>query len=257
MLDVSEATKALLKTDSVYKEMYVTIENTGSPYIFENEDIYYEAFELKESILDGSDMTFMGCIASEMRITIRNRDNLKDYALNNRKITVEVTPYDRENTKNHLQSLYSAGDELEFNNVKMVVGDDLSLALTRNANAHTSILVCDFMVDEDATWVLSGCPSGSAVSNRLYGKMTVTNPTTGVQTVYNDMGSDVTVTIQKGNIIQYEIIIAQGQSTGVTFYPMLRDVGESSTYEPYGNKYIEMDTIPLFYGYIENNVSRV
>lgn len=252
MLDVSEATKALLKTDSVYKEMYVMIENSGSPYIFENEDIYYEAFELKESILDGSDMTFMGCIASEMRITIRNRDNLKDYALNNRKITVEMTPYDRENTKNHLQSLYSAGDELEFNNVKMVVGDDLSLALTRSANADTIINVCDFMVDEDATWVLSGCPSGSAVSNRLYGKMTVTNPTTGVQTVYNDMGSDVNVTVRKGNIVQYEIIIASGQSTGVTFYPMLRDVGESSTYEPYGNKYIEMDTIPLFTGYIDN-----
>ena len=251
MLDIDEATKALLKTDSVYKEMYVTISNTGSPYIFENEDIYYEAFELKESILDGSDMTFMGCIASEMRITIRNRDNLKDYALNNRKITVEMTPYAIENTKNKMPSLYTKGDEYVINGITFKVNDDLSIKVTGRATADTYFPVADFMSDDNATWLLSGCQNGGLYVKQ--GKLSVYDADTEqLKTSYNDVGSDVSVVMTKGDIYRYEIFIASGQGLNDTFYPMLRETTETNEYEPYGNKYIEHETIPLFYGYIDS-----
>lgn len=94
MLSVSQTTKDLFKSDSVHKEMVVDIYvNNSTHYTFTNSLIYSESFELSETILDGSDMTFMGCISNEMRITLRNVHNLREDAFDKSKITVSVTPY--------------------------------------------------------------------------------------------------------------------------------------------------------------------
>ena len=94
MLSVSQTTKDLFKSDSVHKEMVVNIYvNNSTHYTFTNSLIYSESFELSETILDGSDMTFMGCISNEMRITLRNVHNLREDAFDKSKITVSVTPY--------------------------------------------------------------------------------------------------------------------------------------------------------------------
>ncbi|MBR3645998.1 MAG: hypothetical protein IKN54_06230 [Lachnospiraceae bacterium] len=94
MLNVSAATKTLLKGDSVYKEMTVVLYSVkGTRLTFNNDKIYYESFELSESILDGSNMTFMGCISNEMRVTLRNDTNMREDAFNGSPVTVTVTPY--------------------------------------------------------------------------------------------------------------------------------------------------------------------
>lgn len=247
MLNVTAETKALLKTDSVYKEMLITITNGSTTYTFDNDSIYYEDFELSESILDGSDMVFMGCVSNEMRVTVRNENNLRESAFNNQHITVQVTPFANVQTKNKLPNLLATGYTNTENGISYVVNDDLSVTLNGTATENTSIMLSEYIADTDERLSLSGCPFGG-VLNQMQGVFY----DQGVY--YQDVGYANVVNIEAGDICKYWIFIAAGQTVSdVTFYPMLCDLSESNTYEPYGNKLVPHSTIPLFNGYVDNS----
>lgn len=69
MINVSESTKSAYQKDTVPKRMYVTLDETD----FTNEQIYYESFELTESIM-GEDCELVGCISSQMKIKLMIAD---------------------------------------------------------------------------------------------------------------------------------------------------------------------------------------
>ena len=65
MLNVSEATKNAYKADSVQKQFTISFPNANITY--RNDDIVIESFELIESIEANENISFMGCVASQMK----------------------------------------------------------------------------------------------------------------------------------------------------------------------------------------------
>ena len=252
MISVSNLTKQLFKKDSTHKQMIVKIYDVAVlPYVFGNEDIYYESFELSESILDGSTMTFMGCISSEMRVTIRNTNNFREEQFNDSKITVEVTPYDEVNTKNQMPPLRMAGNKDTINGITYTVNDNLSVDVVGTATDDSEYEIAHFTVMEDKTLVLSGCPSGVGVTGEFDGTLEIKH-LDGTFESYEDVGFDIQVEFEEGDECIYKIFVAQGQTVNTTFYPMLRETTETSTYEHYGTELVAADTVMLFTGYIDN-----
>ena len=249
MLNVSAETKALLKSDSVYKEMTVVLTASNHlTYTYHNEDIYYESFELSESIIDGSDMTVMGCISSEMRITLRNVDNLKENAFDESPITVTMVPYETTRSKNLMPPLYGAGYSDTQNGITFVVNDDLSVTFTGIATANTTIELAHYRVLDAKNTYVSGCPSGTEGVKQ--GKFTLIRG--AFETYYDDLGSDVYIQTQANDICSYAAYFASGQTVNMTFYPMMRLTTQSNTYEAYGEKYVARDQITLFTGYVDS-----
>ena len=249
MLNVSAETKALLKSDSVYKEMTVVLTASNHiTYTYHNEDIYYESFELSESIIDGSDMTVMGCISSEMRITLRNVDNLKENAFDESPITVTMVPYETTRSKNLMPPLYGAGYSDTQNGITFVVNDDLSVTFTGTATANTTIELAHYRVLDAKNTYVSGCPSGTEGVKQ--GKFTLIRG--AFETYYDDLGSDVYIQTQANDICSYAAYFASGQTVNMTFYPMMRLTTQSNTYEAYGEKYVARDQITLFTGYVDS-----
>lgn len=249
MLNVSAETKALLKSDSVYKEMTVVLTASNhTTYTYHNEDIYYESFELSESIIDGSDMTVMGCISSEMRITLRNVDNLKENAFDESPITVTMVPYETTRSKNLMPPLYGAGYSDTQNGITFVVNDDLSVTFTGTATANTTIELAHYRVLDAKNTYVSGCPSGTEGVKQ--GKFTLIRG--AFETYYDDLGSDVYIQTQANDICSYAAYFASGQTVNMTFYPMMRLTTQSNTYEAYGEKYVARDQITLFTGYVDS-----
>lgn len=70
MIEISEATKNLFRSDSVHKELTITFPDIST--VFTNDDIVGESFSLTESIQSGDDLDFIGCCASVCQVEIAN-----------------------------------------------------------------------------------------------------------------------------------------------------------------------------------------
>lgn len=88
MLDLPVQVKNAFRSDSCYKQMKITV---GGGIVFENPTIYEESFELKESLLDGTNIGFVGCIASELTVTVRATSiSMRETDYNGRSISVQI-----------------------------------------------------------------------------------------------------------------------------------------------------------------------
>lgn len=80
MIDVNAATKTAYLSDSTHKIIKVVFPELSLEYT--NDDLVSQSLELKESICEGN-IEFVGCIASEFSITIRNlTDDVKGKKVN-------------------------------------------------------------------------------------------------------------------------------------------------------------------------------
>lgn len=80
-MEVSSETKKALLSDNCHKSFHITIDNIIN---INNEQIVAKTLKIKEGILSGSKFEIIGCIASQMEVTVYNvPDELKD-----KKITV-------------------------------------------------------------------------------------------------------------------------------------------------------------------------
>ena len=259
MLSVSSKTKELFKSDSIHKDIEVTLyDSNGNLHTFGNDLIYSESLSLEETILDGSNMTFMGCYSNELQITLRNINNLKENAFNESPISVTITPYEKVPTKNKMPNYLPINTDISINGLSYTINSDKTITLhnmgTDVLTEDTTIQVSDFLVmeGESGTYLLSGCPSNQGILNTIQGAFYVID-NNNVLTVYNDVGDDVVVTLQKGYQCRYVILACQGYTVPtLTFKPMLRLQGTSNEYEPFGTKSVAADTVPLFSGYVES-----
>lgn len=65
MINVSDATKQAFLTSSTQKTIYIEFPNKNM--VLSNEDIISESFELKQALEDDRNLTFKGCIASQVK----------------------------------------------------------------------------------------------------------------------------------------------------------------------------------------------
>lgn len=85
MLKVSDEVKSAYNSDSCIKSLKVIFPELN--LTFNNEQIISESFKLKESVLEGDSLEFIGCISSYMSVQIHNLEaNVK-----NRRVEVYVT----------------------------------------------------------------------------------------------------------------------------------------------------------------------
>lgn len=93
MINVSDETKLIYQQDSIPKELRIVFPNLGLEY--HTEDLILESFEWTESVFDGENIEFVGCIASKVKFDIVDRTGAIA-SVNNEFIRVYLTAGDTE-----------------------------------------------------------------------------------------------------------------------------------------------------------------
>lgn len=133
--------------------------------------------------------------------------------------------------------LQNTGSDVSQGGVYYVVNTDDSVRATGTATANSTFAInTDIKLTEGDKLVLTGCPSGGSLSKYYIrvGQKANASDTWGSAVAF-DYGSGVEFIVPQNSYgFVAHIGILSGQSTGMTFYPMLRkaDIADP-TYEPY------------------------
>lgn len=92
MYGVSEATKRAYMTDGSHK--VITVRFPWLAFEVTNENILQDSFSIEESILEGNNLEFIGCIASKMEVTISDIGENFSKIVKDTYVEVILTAYD-------------------------------------------------------------------------------------------------------------------------------------------------------------------
>lgn len=109
------------------------------------------------------------------------------------------------------------------NGITYTVNDDGSIRVQGTATTTSIGYIGNCTIREDATYYVSGCPSGGSASTyRMY-----------ISWGSNEIGNGSQRALTEGTLVYLQIFIASGVTIDATFKPMLCKLSSGTDYEPY------------------------